>query len=706
MATIERIRQRSGLLIVVVFVALMAFLLGDLFQSGGSRFFGDPNVVGSVNGVELSRNDMNQKIEELRTGNPESYANSSSIQLANFVWNSFISDAILNEELAASGMSVNEREIYLDVINNPNIRQSFTGESGKFDPNIFASYLSQVRDNRDVNAESAEMWRQWLSFENAVASQANTFKFNNAIQKAIFMPPSLIEAEFSRANTQYPAQYVYVPYVDVNENEIEVSESDAKKYYQENKDDFIQKDGRNIEFINFPLIPSQQDRDALQSELALLALEWFSAEDDSVFVNLHSDIRFVSEYFTVDELKGSGLDTIVDGQDVGYQKGPLDFGDAFAIVKLVDKKILADSVQARHILIPFAGATRVDPSITRTPVEAKAMADSLFSYLKENRDEFESVSDVFSSDITAKAKGGDLGYFSRGVMAKPFENFCFYGKEGDIGLVPTQFGFHIIEINSQEGENIAYKVGRVTKKILPSDETIQTLYGRASSYAAGAQASDDYRSLASESELTLRIARNLGQFDESIPGLGASRRIVRWSWEEDREIGNIGLLENEGKGYVVVILTDKLEEGTTPYMAVSTQCMEGAKKEAKKAIVAEQLKVALSGASTIQEVADAAAKEVRSLNFKLNQSNIAGIGNEAKVVGQVCGLNAGQMSSVLLGENGAFVVITQEAKPAQGVDYANQARTTQQSLRNLVSAQAFKALQDKADVDDKRWMMF
>ena len=120
MATIERIRQRSGLLIVVVFVALMAFLLGDLFQSGGSRFFGDPNVVGSVNGVELSRMEMSQKIEELRTGNPESYANSTSIQLANFVWNSFMSDAILNEELAASGMSVHEQEIYLDVITKCN----------------------------------------------------------------------------------------------------------------------------------------------------------------------------------------------------------------------------------------------------------------------------------------------------------------------------------------------------------------------------------------------------------------------------------------------------------------------------------------------------------------------------------------------------------------------------------------------------------
>ena len=78
MATIERIRQRSGLLIVVVFVALLAFLLGDLFKSGGSKFFGDPNIVGSVNGVELSRQEVSKKMEELRAGNPETYANTSS----------------------------------------------------------------------------------------------------------------------------------------------------------------------------------------------------------------------------------------------------------------------------------------------------------------------------------------------------------------------------------------------------------------------------------------------------------------------------------------------------------------------------------------------------------------------------------------------------------------------------------------------------
>ena len=706
MATIERIRQRSGLLIVVVFVALLAFLLGDLFKSGGSKFFGDPNIVGSVNGVELSRQEVSKKMEELRAGNPETYANTSSVQLANFVWTNFTSDAILGEELDAADMSVSEQEIYLDIINNPNIRQSFAGANGQFDENMFKSYLAQVRDNKDVTEQSAEMWTQWLSFENAVVNQAKNFKFTNAIEKAVFMPSSLVAAEFARSDAQHPAQYVYVPYIDVNEDEISVSEADAKKYYNAHKDEFTQKDGRNIEYINFPLAPSQADRDALKAELAALSLEWFSAEDDSVFVNLHSDVRFIPEYFTIDQLVGTGIDTLVDGQDVGYQKGPIDLGGSFSVVKLVDKKVLADSVQARHILIPFAGATRVDPSVTRTPMEAKTLADSLFAYLQDNPSAFEAVSQEYSSDVVAKEKGGDLGYFGRGMMAKPFENFCYFGKEGDLGLVPTQFGFHIIEITDQKGANQAYKIGQVIREILPSDETIQALYGQASTYAASAQSADDYRVLAMEQGLSLRPARNLAQFEEVVPGLGTSRRVVRWAWDDDREIGNIGLLENDGKGYVVVILTDKLEEGTTPYESVAAQCLEAAKKEAKKAIITERLEAALSAAASIEDVATAAGKQVRTLNFKVGQANIAGVGNEAKVVGTICGIPSGELSGVIAGESGAFVAITQPAQPAPTVDFSNQARTTQQSLRNLVSVQAYKALQDKADIEDKRHLMF
>jgi len=706
MATIERIRQRSGLLIVIVFVALMAFVLGDLFRSGGSKLFGDPNVVGSVNGRDISRQELSQKMEELRAGNPEQYANTSSVQLANFVWNSILSDEILSAELEAAGMTVSPEEIALDIMNNPNVRQNFANEQGQFDRNLFNSYLSQVRANRDQNDQMAEMWTQWLAFENAVSNQAKNFKFNTALEKALFMPKALVEAQVRRSDAQHPAQYVYVPYIDINEDAIEVSEADAKKYYKNNQDLFEQKAVRNIEFVNFQLVPSDADRDAVKAELAGLALEWFNVEDDSVFVNLHSDDRFVSEYFTEVELVGTGLDTLIAGQSVGYQKGPIDLGSAYSILKLVDKKMIADSVEARHILIPFAGATRVDPSVTRSPMEAKALADSLFDYLSSNRSAFEDISNEFSSDVVAKGKGGSLGYFKRGMMAKPFENFCFFNEEGKLGVVPTQFGFHIIEITDQKGGTEAYKVGQITRNILPSDETIQAIYGAASSYAADAQTAADYRALASERNHFLRPAKNLGRFEENVPGLGQSRRVVRWAWDEEREEGNIGLLENDGKGYVVVILTDILEEGTTPFELVADQCMEGAKKEAKKALVAEQIESALSSASNIQDVAASLGKEVRSLNFRIGSANIAGIGNEAEVVGAICALAAGELSDAIYGENGAFVAVTSPVEPAPVIDYTSQAQNLERSLRSLINVQAYKALQDKAKVDDQRYLMF
>ncbi len=706
MATIQRIRQRSGLLVVVVFVALIAFLLGDLFRSGGSKFFGDPNVIGTVNGRDITRQELSQGMEELRAGNPEQYANTTSIQLANFVWNNIVTEELLSAELSAAGMSVSEQEIYFDIITNPNIRQNFAGANGQFDENMFKSYIAQVRDNRDASEQSVEMWTQWLSFERAVANQAQNFKYTNAIEKAIFMPAGLAETEINRGDAQHPAQYVYVPYIDVNEDEINVSDEDAKRYFNAHREDFSQEEGRNIEFINFPLAPSESDREGVRAELASLSFEWLDVEDDSVFVNQHSDVRFQSEYYTTTELVGTGLDTLVDGQSVGFQKGPIDLGGAFAVVKLVDRKTVPDSVKARHILIPFAGATRADASVTRNPQEAKVLADSLFAYLEGNPSAFESVSEAFSSDVVAKEKGGDLGYFSRGSMAKPFENFCFFRKNGSMGVVPTQFGWHVIQVTDQKGANDVYKIGQIIREILPSDETIQTLYNQASGYAAEAQTAEDYRALATEKGFFLRPARNLGRFEEVVSGLGTARRVVRWAWDDDREEGNIGLLENDGNGYVVVVLTDKLEEGISSFEMVQTQCLEAAKKDAKKALVLERLENASAGAATIEAVATAAGKEVRTLSFRISQFNISGVGNEAKVVGTICGLEPGTLSPVILGENGAFVAITSPANPAPQIDYANMAQNTQRSIRNLVGTQAYKALQDKAKIEDMRYMMF
>ena len=706
MATIERIRKRSGVLIVVVFVALMAFVLGDLFRAGGSKFFGDPNVIGSVNGEDISRLELSQGIEDLKAANPQQYGNMTNVQLSNFVWNTLVAEKLLSSELARSGMTVGPREIYLDMIGNPNIRQSFAGADGQFDENLFNSYINQIRQSKDATEQSAQAWAQWMTFEEAIIGQSKNNKFVNAISQALFMPAGLAKIENDRNQAAHATRYVYVPYSAVDEAELAVDEAAAKKYYNANRDLFEQEEGRNIEYINFPLQPSASDFDAVRAELAALTLEWMNTEDDSVFVNLHSDVRFNPTYVTMNDIKGTGLDTLVEGQETGYIRGPIELGNSFAVVKITGMKQLADSVQARHILIPYAGAQGSDASVTRSPREAKELADSLYAYLQDNRSAFVEVSDAYSSDVISRGKGGDLGFFSRGMMTPAFDRYCFNGKEGDLGLVPTEFGFHIVEITDQMGSNTAYQIGQLIREVLPSDETIQKLYSKASTFAAEAQSAEDYRALASEMSLTLRPAQNLGRMDESVPGLGNSRRVVRWAWEDERQEGNIGLLENDGKGYVVVVLTNILEEGTTPFELVADKCLLQAEKEARERILVERFEAAMKSASSIDEVAAALEEEVSTFSMRIGNPSIPGIGSEPEVIGALCGLEDGEMSDVLAGETGVFVGLAGAVTPAPEADYATRAQTAQTALRNLVSVQAYQALENKSKIEDKRYMMY
>ena len=288
MATIERIRKRSGLLIIVVFVALMSFVLGDLFRSGGSKLFGDPNVIGSINDRDVTRQELMAEMDELKMANPQ-YEQMSSIQLANIVWDQLKVQTVLNAELEAAGVQYSREELFLDICSNPNIQSAFVNQQGGFDQNLVRTYIAQIREARGNSAEAEEMWAQWLAFENAVNEQGKTFKYNTALEKGIHMPAALVAIDKGHELVQVPAAYVYVPYIDINEDEVSVDEADAKRYYQNNKADFEQENARNLEFINFQLLPSFEDREAVRAELAKLALEWINEENDSVFTNVNSD---------------------------------------------------------------------------------------------------------------------------------------------------------------------------------------------------------------------------------------------------------------------------------------------------------------------------------------------------------------------------------------------------------------------------------
>ena len=203
MATIERIRKRSGLLIIVVFVALMSFVLGDLFRSGGSKLFGDPNVIGSINDRDVTRQELMAEMDELKMANPQ-YEQMSSIQLANIVWDQLKVQTVLNAELEAAGFQYSREELFLDICSNPNIQSAFVNQQGGFDQNLVRTYIAQIREARGNSAEAEEMWAQWLAFENAVNEQGKTFKYNTALEKGIHMPAALVAIDKGHELVQVP----------------------------------------------------------------------------------------------------------------------------------------------------------------------------------------------------------------------------------------------------------------------------------------------------------------------------------------------------------------------------------------------------------------------------------------------------------------------------------------------------------------------
>ena len=721
MATLERIRRRSGLLIVVIGLAMAAFILTDLLGSGNS-IFNDYTSIGKVDGVKIDREEFARRIEELTASNPQ-YASFSQKQLADFVWNNILRERILGEQCDMLGMHITSEELFYDVTNNPQIRQAFTNpQTGIFDENQFKQYVSQIRDNKDNDLEARELWNQWIGFEKGVKEQSLTFKYNTAIEKAMYTPKAIAQKDYYAGTQTYQVQFIQMPYANIADSTIEVTDNDLQAYYKAHKEDFKQDAVRNIEYVNFVIGPSAEDRAEVIAELnALLEdkveynttlgyndtiLGFRNTDNDSAFAVMYSDQPVDAAYLTADQMPPI-FDSAFFYQEVGTVTGPAQEADGYRLSKLSDVKMLADSVRARHILIAYAGAERAGENVTRSPQEAKALADSLFALLQEDISQFDSISRKHNDDIVAAGKGGDLGYFQQGQMAGPFNNYCFYNETGDLGLVITSFGLHIIEITDQVGSNRAIQITSIYREVLPSEMTIKNIYNDASSYASDAQRAEDFRALAEERGLSLRPATNIKEFDENVPGLGMSRRIVRWAWDAERAEGDIGLIDNDGNSYVVVILTDKLEEGHTPWQKVRGRLTTGVRNEKKGDMLVAELKEKGGDNTDLQALATAMGTNIKTQSFNRKSSAISGSGNEPKVLGMITATPQGVVSEPVAGAGAAYVYTVDMINEAvDKADYADDIANLSVGLRNRVSGQVFESLKSSVDIEDKRAMFY
>jgi parvulin-like peptidyl-prolyl isomerase len=720
MATLENIRRRSGLLIIVIGFAMLAFILTDLFSSGDSLLRGDANVVGRVESRTLEYQEFTERIDErlelLRQQNPQQAANFSRVMVAEQIWNEFLQETILKNSYEELGLAITDAEFVKLISENPQLRDQpqFKDQvTGKFSFAAFSNYLEQVKEQAAENPQAQQTYQQFIQFEESIVEQGLRQKYEAAIKKGIYMPQSLAKSIYERRQSASVTNFLGLEYSSLQDSTVQVSESELKKYYQNHKRDFDRKALRDIAFVNFNVEASKKDEKNIKDELMAYlepevikirgrvdTLPSFSeAENDSIFAVGRSDAPVQARFLTKEQLPAP-LDSILMNKDTGYIHGPYEDVNAFSLSKISAIGTIPDSVKARHILISFQGANQGQSQSQRPPQEAQALADSLFTKFKEDTLGFASAAKELSDDPGSGSKGGDLGWFERNAMVQPFAKFTFTNKTGDVGLVFSQFGFHIIHIQDQAGSNKALKLVTIRRTIEPSEATRDSIYEAASLFASEASKSADFGATAAEMGYSPRPATDITPLQEQIIGLGQNRKVVQWAFNEETKVGEIDLFNNNN-AYLVVTLTKASEKGIAPFEDVVEEVKEAVIKEKKATALAERIEKA--NASDLNTLAQSLGTSLKNQNITFASGNLTDFGSEPKVIGTITAMPINTLSAPLRGDRGVYVAKVVNRNPGEALSsYESEQVRLATEIQNLASSQLLESLKETAKVEDNR----
>lgn len=713
MATLNKIRSKSGALIAIIGFALFAFVLGDLFKSGSSILKGKQNVIGIIDGNEISYQDFNPEVQRTL----EAYKKqglSSLTQVSNIVWSNVERRVLIDQEVEKLGLNIGEDELWNLILTDQSIQNApaFKNEAGLFDQNKVKEYLSYLRENSANNVQAAQLWYDWINFEQTLKERGIVTSYYNLISAGISATDIDGKHDYKFTNDQVNAKYVYLPFSSVKNDDIKVSDDEINDYISSNSDDFKAEASRDIQYVYFKATPSLSDEANVKEELLELMNDkieydrststydtipgFASTDSDSLFVNSKSDVNFDPMYYHQGILSAE-IETFAFDAVVGQVYGPYLENNTYKVSKLVSTKTMPDSVKASHILISFAGAQNAAAEVVRTDDQAKALADSLSKALNKKSSKFADLAKDFSNGPTA-TKGGDLGWFTYGRMVPEFNNYVFDNKKGNIGVVKTIFGYHVIKIEDQKNISKAVKLATIVRNISPSDATDNELYAKASNFVNKNKTLASFQSDAKAKGLDARNVEGLKIMEFNIPGLGDQRELVRWAFNEETEIGSTKL-HAVADGYVAVLLYNSSEEGLTPIDVARANVEPILLNEKKSEILLAKVK-----GSTLEDIAKNTNKSVSTVN-SIHFANpiIPGAGREPKVVGVMFGSKKGDVSEPIVGETGVFVIEVVSTKEATELpNYATYSNKLKSQYDSRVNYQVFEGLKNSVEVVDNR----
>ncbi len=707
MSIIQRLRDRYlGLTVVLVILALLGFLLMDSINSNPNSIMGGgPKSLATVNGEEITREEFERGYANAEANykaqNPDAEMNDATLdQLRSNVVSELVRNKLLNEEFDRADIEVSSAELkyYMTSENASQQLQQVPAfinkQTGRFDGNLVKEYDRMVKSkaNTQMTQEDRDRWNE---FKVSLLEERKSNKYSALLANSLYVPTFLAEEQLTGTESYVKAEFVKIPYDSIPQGEIKVTDQDIQKYIDDHKEQFrLREDGRSAEYVMFLEIPSSQDTAQFMAKMNDKIEKFQVASDPVAFVNQNSSIPFLDEYKSAQDLDNP----MVAGAPAGQVVGPYFNNNMVTYSKIISTKQVADSAQAQHILL---GGSQGD---TRESLQARA--DSIMAQIRSGSLSFAQAAATYSVDSSNNLKGGDLGWFGRGMMVAPFEDSCFSHQTGDMFSVLSQFGMHIVKLNGQKAFKPAYKVANLSEFFEPSEQTKSKINEQVNKFITAAKDPKKFDEAIKNQGLNKGIIQGATKSSNNIPSLGLSPVVNKWLFKHKKNDISDPLAVQNGK--VVLMITDEMKKGLAKPSNVRS-VVEPMIIKAKKA---ESLAKQLGTVSDLAAVASKYQTEVVSTDsVRFAGMYDPSIGNEPKIVGYLFNKanKAGSVSQPLDGNMHVFIIKKLSEMYSGEVDKAQIPmikNAIASRYRNGVIQSAISTLYLRADVVDNHNQMF
>ena len=734
MAIIGKIREKSGLLVTMVGLGLFLFIIpvNDLLNqfSGGAN-----STLGLFNNSEIDANDWKYYFKENRTrnnlrmnnmnsGGNGSLTSADEDQLKVTTWNQMISDTIYHFELEKVGLSVSAEELNQGLLNGENPLPSSLKElfvkDGLYNKDSFNIWKTNRIINLPDNPESKRDLKN--NIEDPLKNERRINKYGAMLQNGVFTTVQEAKKFANEDKISANIKYVFVSYDNINDTLISLDEQKRQEYYNEHSNEKVWEQRQNLVSYDYSILtfkPSASDIRNYTERMESLKEDFQSSKNDSLFVANYAETPMMvqspygprpSGNFTGQTYKGGKFSSFIDEKIKNSSKGdiigPFVNGDKIQLVKIYET---GDEEQAkvRHILINSKEGDVDDD-------KNKRLADSILYAVRRDSSKFSSLVSKYSDDPGSVANGGVYSWFPKGQMVPEFEEFSFSKRIGKSGVVRTTYGFHIIQV-------LGRKTGSF-KKIAVVDETIQVSKTTQNEYYDSVALafyykadSTDFNTAADEYGFEVKSSgyvpliypnrRTSGLYGPA--DLNRNMNIARWAFNS-----NSGdLLEPEyisNNQLVLAVVNEKIDADVTSYKNLNT-LMEPLMKNHLKAIYYQKTFAnKISSLKTIDSVSKILTSNVESKFVKYSDVNIGNNSQEVaepKVMAYIFSLDANEMSPIIEGKKGVYVIQAESQNNNSVVEersISTKAESKQKEIRTQIEQGYYPALYNSYKVRDDR----